>query len=787
MQFVGPRLRMGSSPVQGPPADPRLTDLYQTFEQTESVAAVGALVRPSIDDPVPMEGPQLRLAARPDQLKMGPQSTDGLPLAAPHRASPPQISAPTIDQPEWLYGQLERLAREPRCSVWAWRTSALLRKLHSPEARHHVALQATLHGHLAASIQEANWLAAEVEPELVVTLRRVRHAMVRRLDIWQLASAIEHPTNSTVVAQSDHRNLSRSVAELAALTSLSTTGEGWQQYLMLDALRSAAIQPNTNDAQQLARQILSRLESRDLDAEQRNFINRGALARLTHSLRHLAAEPLDMAEVVSRLERFERSGSVEEGRRVVEQLQHLSSSPQDAARRLAERIELHYRNCNVRVAVADELLSRMLPQQDVIHEPVRDSILGVPVRGQSETFTSLRVRTIPHDSRLLLALEAHGAITAHTVSESGPATLFNDAWSNYVVSKRFEITPRGLRVERAQAEAQSRTRLRNFETNFDGIPLLGSLVRNVVEKRVAEGTPAARQEIKRKVETKALRHMDEQADERLATAGRRFEEQALGRLAGLSLTPTMAAMQTTEQRAILRVRLATDDQLAAHTPRPQAPSDSVLSLQLHESALNNVIAQLDLDGRQFLVPELHLWIAEKLQLPAPDLASLRHEEASIRFAEQDAVQVLCREDRAQVTLSLAEVANGPHRWSNFSVRVFYRPESSGLHAELVRDGTIQLIGYGLGAKGQVALRGIFSKMFSKERRWNLVPEQLADDTRLDAYEVTQLVIDDGWIGLALGPRQRTAICPSPGLSDHSDRPPGHGCRSAPFCNRGSQR
>lgn len=760
-RIVGPRIRPATPAVHHASEDPRLAELHRALVRILPAEAIGATRgHASIDDPVEPSGPQLRLAARPGQLKMGPQPADILPSLERDPIARPVPALPRAEQPIWLYDQLERLSHDPRCMTWAYRTAILLRQYHSSETQQNDARRETLLMHLDASSDAARWLAAGLPDEQrAIAVRRVRHALVRRLDVWRLAAAVDRQNVSEVALFERRQGLSRTVAEVAALTSDSDVGTGWQQYLMLDALRSASSQPASSDSQRLARQVLGRLAQTRMDAAQREFAADGPLARLTDSLRHIAAEPVQIDDVLARLERFERSGSTQEGRLIVEQLQHLQRSPQREARELAERIELHYRNCNLRFAISEDLLSRLLPAQETIHEPVRDTILGVPVRGQSETLTSLRVRTIPHEHRLLLSLEARGSISAWTRSQSGPATLINDAWSDYVVRKPIELTVRGLHTYPAEAESESRTRLRNFETDFDGIPLLGSIVRSVVEDRVAEGTPRARQEIERKVKAKALQQMDLQGDERLAEASRRFEDQALARLAGLSLEPTMAALRTTDERAIMRVRLATGEQLAAHTPRPRAPSDSILSLQMHESALNNVLTQLDLNGRQFQVPELHLWIASKLQLPEPDAEALRHEDAVIGFADEDAVQVLCREDRVEVTLSLAEVSSGYNRWSNFSVRVFYRPESNGLHGELVRDGTIQLIGYGLGAKGQIALRGIFSRMFSKERPLPLVPPRLADEPRLADYEVTQFVIDDGWIGLALGPRRSDRVLP----------------------------
>ena len=54
----------------------------------------------------------------------------------------------------------------------------------------------------------------------------------------------------------------------------------------------------------------------------------------------------------------------------------------------------------------------------------------------------------------------------------------------------------------------------------------------------------------------------------------------------------------------------------------------------------------------------------------------------------------------------------------------------------------------------MALRGVFSHVFSKSKPFELVPEQIVKAPKLNDAAVTQFVIDDGWVGIALGPQVR---------------------------------
>ena len=174
----------------------------------------------------------------------------------------------------------------------------------------------------------------------------------------------------------------------------------------------------------------------------------------------------------------------------------------------------------------------------------------------------------------------------------------------------------------------------------------------------------------------------------------RLQEKVFAPLDTLALEPAMVAAQTTPQRVILRLRLAAEGQLGSHTPRPQAPGDSLASFQIHESVLNNAIGQLDLDGRTFTLPQLSRHIADCLSRPTAIDDNPDHEDVSITFAPRDAVRVCCAEGRMEVTVSIARLAKGEHFWKHFQVRAFYRPQCNGPVAELARDGVIQLLGRG---------------------------------------------------------------------------------------------
>jgi hypothetical protein len=108
-----------------------------------------------------------------------------------------------------------------------------------------------------------------------------------------------------------------------------------------------------------------------------------------------------------------------------------------------------------------------------------------------------------------------------------------------------------------------------------------------------------------------------------------------------------------------------------------------------------------------------------------------------------------------VAVAIAELAKAPHRWKNFQVKAFYRPEIVGRSAELKREGVVQF-NKGLSTGAQFSLRGIFSKAFSKNASWELMPERIVQEPKLGYAAVTQFEIVDGWLGISLGPKREAS-------------------------------
>jgi hypothetical protein len=130
-------------------------------------------------------------------------------------------------------------------------------------------------------------------------------------------------------------------------------------------------------------------------------------------------------------------------------------------------------------------------------------------------------------------------------------------------------------------------------------------------------------------------------------------------------------------------------------------------------------------------------------------------KVTMRLHDEEPVRVDVHDGRARVTIRLAWLKTEGRTWRNVTSRAYYEPERNGLSARLARTGIIELTGDHLRMRDQLALRAIFAKVFSERRALELIPRRVREGEKLNNYEVTQLVLNDGWLGLALGPQRHS--------------------------------
>jgi hypothetical protein len=671
-------------------------------------------------------------------------------------ARPVEVIEPTPllrQSPRLLIDRLEKLARHPLATEWAVAVLNRVKQLtDDPQISPVIGLQIiaelkqlAVAGHIRSleisdpAIQQ-NWLQAA-------------EGLQRRVGIWELL--IERGSVQPITPTSERTaDLVPVLTDVARLLADTQNGQEWRDYLLVDQL--AALSSEGADCDQTARmrlgqEVLSRLSDPRLTPEQKEFVAGEPMSSLSNELRGWAAGPVDLERLLAILERYETDGQMVFGSALAQITQRMNWSDDPRLQAVAEELQKHFRGANMRIALSGAMFNRMIPPQKSVVAPVRERIAGTTVEGRSRTTTQVGIELVPTDNAWRIALQAEGHVFSQTRSDTAIVRVRNKANYEYEAEKVITIGHNGLEVAPTIAEAHGRHQFLGADSNFDGVPFMGAMFRNIAKRETQKSRATALAQVKSKVEKKARTRMDAEADPKLARLEQRFHDYVMVPFGQLALAAEPVDMFTTSDRAVMQMRLANLDQLAAHTPRPSAPADSVVSVQLHETALNNAFAGLELEGKRMMLPELHKFLAEKFgftDAPLPEDFPMR---ARIEFAKHDAVHVSFADDRLALVLNIRELGHGRDKIQNFQVHAFYRPQLDGLAVQLIRDETLQFSGRNLKTGPRVVLHSVMGKVFSRGRELPMVKKTLEADSRFSGLMVTQLVIDDGWMALALGP------------------------------------
>jgi hypothetical protein len=463
--------------------------------------------------------------------------------------------------------------------------------------------------------------------------------------------------------------------------------------------------------------------------------------------RRLAAAQLatETASLLAALERFEATSSPADAAAVKAALRSIGGTASTRAADLARTVADHYLAPNLRIAVHQKFVERMMPESTVKTAPMQDFVLGRKVRGTSTVEQSMSIVFVPDADHIRFELLVRGEVDSRTVTDAGPAAIHSRGAASFTVRKPMSLSPAGLAFGTALGSASNQSQLATIQTSFDGVPIMGSLVQKIVRNQHDENKPQASREVNEKIITRACREVDLQAEPKFSEMAERIRERIWNPMVSLGLQPTAVALESTAAAATIRLRLAADEQLAAHTPRPRAPADALLGVQVHESTLNNGCQRLDLAGRRHPLEDLIRLVSQRIGVE-PRIPDDLPEGVCVTFAAAQPLRVECRDGLVRLRLALDAIESGRRNWYDVVAEVAYQPTAAGPQVLLERTGQVHLPGH----KGlEIPLRTIFSKIFPKERPIALLPASIVKNPRLADLRAVQVVSTDGWFALAL--------------------------------------
>jgi hypothetical protein len=246
----------------------------------------------------------------------------------------------------------------------------------------------------------------------------------------------------------------------------------------------------------------------------------------------------------------------------------------------------------------------------------------------------------------------------------------------------------------------------------------------------------------------------------------RLDSQALNPLRNLGLPLTPISLRTTPERIVGHYSVGNLPLAGAAALPPLAPAGSLASVQLHQSAINNVLKRLELGGREYPLKDLCHQLCTALSLPRADKIDCIPESITLRFANEQPLRVDFRQGQAHLVARLASFRMGEQQWHDLTIRCAYQFDDRSHLPVLQRVGQVKVESRQLGLMDRMILDGVFAGLLAGAERIPVLPAELASHPGLSQVAATQRHLGHGWLALAVGPQP-----PRDSLADAAKRHP----------------
>ena len=686
-------------------------------------------------------------------------------------------------QPQWvqpiaLIRDLESLEPFHFATHWAASTSQIIKQLEQCESLADPDCLIVF-DHLAGQLTQLEYLMTQLMElpesdngsssiELAMRLSQIRYGLERRLDIWQSVHKIASCQFDQIgdVSAGTIGNIFTASSRKMKIGNLAPA---WSSYLELEEAAAAfnSLNPDPREQKKQARRVLARICSPSLSQEQREYLANHIDFELLDLMKLCASDEINLERLLTRIERVEHSNSAGNLYSLNDDYQNLLWSGVPEHQDLAGHLQSHYRNANFRLTLSERLLNMALPQIPDMQEPFREQIMGANVVGQNQISNELRIRLIPDLDQVQLRLETIGKVFSRTRAQRSGFTVHNEGSSRFQVIKRLAFGRNGIVNGKPISFSSTHQRLTGMKSELDSIPIVGWMARKIATQKIEQQAPKTERITKQKIESMARTRVDEQVETHLDLMRRYTFVNLLQPLIALELEPEPVETKTTEDDVVMRYRLAGRDQMGACTARPVPLENNLLSMQIHETAINNLLQRIELSGQPFSIPELKAHLQDVFSLPESEPTDIEaRADAAFVFESFDPLRVDFEEGGLAFTINLKSLRMGKKgkTWQKLSIRAVYYPEIEGAQIVLKQDPNgISLRGKRLRLGDQIAIRTIFTSLFDKQYKINALPEKLAERLGGVAFHVGQFVLTDGWAAVSLTdpPDQSAVVAETP--------------------------
>lgn len=513
--------------------------------------------------------------------------------------------------------------------------------------------------------------------------------------------------------------LRNALRPLDALLARSTSGADWKKYLSWPKLEAQAAAGAAADAETL-RDLEDLFGAAENGLEMPDFVRvRKALTRYaeaTDAARGTAGAKLYVRRLESlsaALQKAAASGSAESLAPVPPILERLVESGQAGS--VVQAVRGSLGRPNVVLGIHEDLFSRSVNRPINQSQPVDETILGTRVRGSGHTTGAVRLDFVPSHDRAAFELVFAARNISTTRGTQGPVTVHTRGVTELNARRQILLDEHSAVATPVAASAQT-------DSTVTGIGISKRFGRRIIQRiasrKIAETKPKAQAIAEQKARDRVRSQFAEQTDPAVAQIRGEFERRVQGPLQARGLYPEMLHLSTTDSHLRVTARKALPVQLAAASLPPAVSSRALITAQVHESVINNVLEE-KFGGAVFRQADVERLARESGRAMPDSLGTDKDQPPwAVTFSRYRPISVSVADGRAKVMLRGDKFVSGDRDYPGMDIWATYAIGKAPHGWMLLREGDVQIYPPGFEPGGdakltirETSIRRILQKRF----------------------------------------------------------------------------
>jgi hypothetical protein len=535
------------------------------------------------------------------------------------------------------------------------------------------------------------------------------------------------------------------------LTEAGANGEGWRKYLHWDLLQESVRGETKRDLDRLTK--IYSLFARGYDGlELAWFLDvQRALGNYIVTVnavgnRHVSREYKQLLDrLAPALEAYAAKPTTENALVISESVRWLHNARQAPA--LVAAIQERYVHPNVIGHASAELVGAGIVDSIDDVTQINDCILGTSISGTAHTVGKTKSVLAPNSEMGVIDALFFGRTHSDNVGYHRPVTIFSSSETGLAGVKRTWITENGLSSFPAASNAETHICICDIQSRKGR-----GMVERMAWKRAGKQQSEAECIASSHAEQRLNERIDQQAAEPLDRANQQYKEKYRQPFGDRNLLPQLLRFSTTERVLNVLGLQAGGGKVGAPGEPPPLIEGADMTLQLHESAINN-LAFDSLEGRTVYEEKVQATAKKTLgRLPERLKGDEDGKPWKIKFRYREPpVTVTIADGGFKITINGEKFTKGSDYCNDTRVWAVYKVKNTPEGFKAIRQGPVHiaLTGEKPDAGGGPAItRALLKRRFEKIFEPEFVGKGLELSGRWKAFGKLmpiQVECRDGWV------------------------------------------